>query len=122
MTPQPACAPPYIFFPTVDADVTVTLDGDGEEGSPSYIRHRARVTAVHSDDVIDLVVTGGPKGQPLPDGFNPPSLSSVPRCRHGVTNPSWRPVIRSGVQNNLPRKDEATWEAERKAELAARTR
>ena len=102
--------------------MTVTIDGDGGPDSPSYERYRASVTAVHSEDVIDLVVTGGPKGQPLPEGFSPPELSSVSRCRHGVANPSWRPVIRTGVKNDLPRKDEATWEDERKTELASRTR
>ena len=120
MTPQPPTAPPYIYVPTVGADVTVTLDGDGQEGSPSYVRHRARVTEVHNPDVINLVVTGGPRGQPLPEGFKAPELSSVQRARYGVGNPSWRPVIRTGIQNNLPRKDEETWEAERKAELAAK--
>lgn len=121
MTPQPKTAPPYIYVPTLGADVTVTIDS-GEPGHRGYTRHRARVTVVHDDTLIDLVVTGGPRGQPLPDGFTPPSYSSVPRAKNGVGNPSWRPVIRGGMNHNLPRQNEDTWEEARRIELAARTR
>ena len=122
MSPKVPCAPPYIYTPTEGADVTIHLEATDDEGRPTFARYRCRVTEVHSDDVVSMEVTGTADGRALPGDYKgPKTFSSVPRARYGVAYPQWRPVIRGGVKNDLPR-EEGDWEERRAAELKSHRR
>lgn len=117
--PEPKYAPPYVWKPQVDSVVSLMLELPDAEGRQVLTRYRGRVTKVHDDDCVDVVVTGLRGGRPLPPDFVPPTFTSCMRAKHGVPMPVWRPFVKPAIQNNLEREGDG-WEERRRAEHLAR--